>query len=90
MNVVFLAFLIMITAELVALGLHALQHRGQTQLGSLLQNGEKFFAHRGIGQVSSFSDKKIFGHLKKLSIGHNRYGTTGSRHLKMCSLYFLN
>ncbi len=71
-------------AELVALGLHALQHRGQDSTGIVTSNGEKFFAHRGIGQVSEvFSDKKIFGHLKgKLSIGHNRYGTTGESALK--------
>ena len=37
-----------------------------------------------MGQVSEvFSDKKVFSHLKgELSIGHNRYGTTGESALK--------
>ncbi len=71
-------------AELVALGLHALQHRGQDSTGIVTSDNINFFAHRGMGQVSEvFSDKKIFDHLKgNISIGHNRYGTTGESALK--------
>ena len=71
-------------AELVALGLHALQHRGQDSTGIVTSDNVNFFAHRGMGQVSDvFSDKKIFDHLKgNISIGHNRYGTTGESALK--------
>ena len=71
-------------AQLVALGLHALQHRGQDSTGVVTTDNINFFAHRGMGQVSEvFSDKKVFSHLKgELSIGHNRYGTTGESALK--------
>ena len=71
-------------SALTALGLHALQHRGQDSTGVVTSDKVNFFAHRGMGQVSEvFSDKKVFSHLKgDLSIGHNRYGTTGESALK--------
>ena len=72
------------SAELSALGLHALQHRGQDSTGIVTTDKIKFFAHRGMGQVSDvFSDNKVFNHLKgNIAIGHNRYGTTGESALK--------
>lgn len=72
------------SAELSALGLHALQHRGQDSTGIVTTDKVKFFAHRGMGHVSDvFSDNKIFNHLKgEMAIGHNRYGTTGESALK--------
>ena len=71
-------------ANLTALGLHALQHRGQDSAGIVTSNDRKFFAHRGMGQVSDvFSNKEIIPKLiGRLSIGHNRYGTTGESALK--------
>ncbi len=71
-------------ANLTALGLHALQHRGQDSAGIVTSNKEKFFAHRGMGQVSDvFSNKEIISKLEgSISIGHNRYGTTGESALK--------
>ena len=71
-------------SELTALGLHALQHRGQDATGIVTYENNNFFAHRGIGQVSEvFSDPKIIEKLKgDHSIGHNRYGTTGESALK--------
>ena len=71
-------------ASLTALGLHALQHRGQDSAGIVTSNKSKFFAHRGMGQVSEvFSDKSILSKLEgNVSIGHNRYGTTGESALK--------
>ncbi len=71
-------------ANLTALGLHALQHRGQDSAGIVTSNNHKFFAHRGMGQVSDvFSNKEIIPKLiGRLSIGHNRYGTTGESALK--------
>ncbi|MBF91497.1 MAG: amidophosphoribosyltransferase [Rickettsiales bacterium] len=71
-------------SELTALGLHALQHRGQDSAGIVSYEKSNFFAHRGIGQVSEvFSDANILRSLKgNFSIGHNRYGTTGESALK--------
>jgi len=71
-------------SELTALGLHALQHRGQDSTGIVTYENNNFFAHRGIGQVSKvFSDSNILKNLKgSFSIGHNRYGTTGESALK--------
>ena len=73
-------------AALTALGLHALQHRGQDSTGivSYCKNQSKFFGHRGIGQVSEvFGDSNIIKKLEGMSsIGHNRYGTTGETALK--------
>src|ERR1700760_2194535 len=64
---------------LVALGLHALQHRGQEAAGIVAYDGEPFHAHRGLGHVSeNFSSKDVIGRLKGHSaIGHVRYATTG-------------
>ena len=67
-------------AVLTALGLHALQHRGQEATGMVSFDGEHFRAGRGLGHVSeNFSAgseklKKLKGHS---AIGHNRYSTTG-------------
>ena len=66
-------------AALSALGLHALQHRGQEAAGIVAYDGEQFNAHRGMGLVSdNFSSKDIIGKLRGHSaIGHVRYATTG-------------
>jgi amidophosphoribosyltransferase len=64
---------------LAALGLHALQHRGQEAAGIVVYDGEQFHAHRGMGHVGeNFSSKEVIGKLKGHSaIGHVRYATTG-------------
>ncbi len=66
-------------AALTALGLHALQHRGQEAAGIVAYDGEQFSAQRGMGQVSdNFSSKEVIGRLRgHTSIGHVRYATTG-------------
>src|SRR5271169_1451537 len=66
-------------AALTALGLHALQHRGQEAGGVVAYDGEQFNAHRGMGLVSdNFSSKDVIGRLSGHSaIGHVRYATTG-------------
>ena len=66
-------------AALTALGLHALQHRGQEATGIVAYDGEQFNAHRGLGHVSdNFSSKEVIGRLRGNSaIGHVRYATTG-------------
>src|SRR5437764_9093720 len=66
-------------AALTALGLHALQHRGQESAGIVAYDGEQFSAHRGPGLVSdNFSSKEVIERLRgTAAIGHNRYATTG-------------
>ena len=65
---------------LTALGLHALQHRGQEATGMVSFDGEKFNSFKGIGHVGeNFSaGSKTLNDLKgHVAIGHNRYSTTG-------------
>src|ERR1700748_1331778 len=66
-------------AALAALGMHALQHRGQEAAGIVAYDGEQFNAHRGQGLVSdNFSSKEVIGRLLgSAAIGHVRYATTG-------------
>ncbi|MDA9193612.1 amidophosphoribosyltransferase [Alphaproteobacteria bacterium] len=64
-----------------ALGLHALQHRGQEAAGIVSFDGKTFFAHRGLGHVGenfgagSSHIANLVGHV---AIGHNRYSTSGN------------
>ena len=71
-------------AALTALGLHALQHRGQEAAGIVTTDGETFQAHRGRGQVAdNFSAPDVIGRLcGDRAIGHNRYATTGETSLR--------
>ena len=62
-----------------ALGLHALQHRGQQSSGIVSCDGEQFYSLRGPGQVSeTFGNEEAIERLQgTIAIGHNRYSTTG-------------
>ena len=66
-------------AALTALGLHALQHRGQEACGIVSFDQGHFHAHRGLGHVGdNFSSEAVIGALRGHgAIGHNRYATTG-------------
>jgi amidophosphoribosyltransferase len=67
-------------AEIVGLGLHALQHRGQESTGIVSCDplGE-FHSHKGLGLVSDVYDEASLARLSgTFAIGHNRYSTTGS------------
>jgi amidophosphoribosyltransferase len=67
-----------------ALGLHALQHRGQEAAGIVSCNEGTFYSHRALGLVGdNFSDAQVMSALTGQSaIGHNRYSTTGAPHLR--------
>jgi amidophosphoribosyltransferase len=71
-------------AALGALGLHALQHRGQEAAGMTSFDGKTFHSHRGMGHVSRvFRDEEVMGSLKgRAAIGHVRYSTTGGAGLR--------
>ena len=77
-------------SSLTALGLHALQHRGQEGCGIVSFDGKKFYAERRIGLVGdNFTKGKI---LEKLpghyAIGHNRYSTAGNNLIKNVQPFF--
>jgi amidophosphoribosyltransferase len=69
-----------------ALGLHALQHRGQEAAGIVSFDGRHFHAHRGLGHVGENFDagsaqmQALHGHV---AIGHNRYSTSGKTNALM-------
>jgi len=66
-------------ATLTALGLHALQHRGQEACGINTFDGKNFYSVKRRGLVGdNFTSKKIIDQLPgSAAIGHNRYSTTG-------------
>lgn len=71
-------------AAITALGLHALQHRGQEACGIASFDGEKFHTERHLGLVGdSFTgddpSERLPGHC---AIGHNRYSTAGKTVLR--------
>ncbi|NKB21872.1 MAG: amidophosphoribosyltransferase [Alphaproteobacteria bacterium] len=67
------------SAALTALGLHALQHRGQEAAGIVTYDGKQFHGHRAPGHVGDiFSSEAVMKRLPgHLAVGHNRYSTTG-------------
>ncbi|UPG72055.1 amidophosphoribosyltransferase [Roseomonas gilardii subsp. gilardii] len=72
-------------AALAALGLHALQHRGQEAAGIVtLAEGGQFHSHKGRGLVGdNFGDAKVMAALPgRAAIAHNRYATTGESALR--------
>ncbi len=66
-------------ATLAALGIHALQHRGQEAAGLTSYDGTRFHSERHLGLVSDqFSDAKTLDALPgNAVIGHTRYSTQG-------------
>ncbi len=66
-------------AAITALGLHALQHRGQEAAGICSYDGRNFHSERRMGLVGdNFSRPDVLARLKgRMAIGHDRYSTTG-------------
>lgn len=71
-------------SALSALGLHALQHRGQEAAGIVSFDGERFFAERHQGLVGdNFVEHEVIDKLKGgRAIGHVRYSTQGAPSLR--------
>jgi amidophosphoribosyltransferase len=71
-------------AALVALGLHALQHRGQEAAGITSWDGHQFHTHRAMGHVAGNFDRDdvIRGLQGTVACGHVRYSTTGETALR--------
>jgi len=77
-------------SALVALGLHALQHRGQEACGINSFDGKNFYLIKRRGLVGdNFTDPKIIEQLKgHTAIGHNRYSTTGAPLIRNIQPFF--
>jgi len=70
-------------AELTYYGLYALQHRGQESAGIVSCDGPQFWVHRGMGLVPQVFTGRILHDLAgSMAIGHTRYSTTGSSHIR--------
>lgn len=71
-------------AAATALGLHALQHRGQEAAGITSFDGAEFFTRRGLGHVAeNFSSQEAIAELPgTMAAGHVRYSTTGGAGLR--------
>ena len=71
-------------AALTALGLHALQHRGQEAAGIISFDGEQFHDHRALGLIGdNFNSENIIKQLRgSLAVGHTRYSTSGETVLR--------
>ena len=77
-------------STLAALGLHALQHRGQEGCGIVSFDGEKYHSEKRFGLVGdNFNKEKVLKKLPgKFAIGHNRYSTTGGAALRNIQPFF--
>ena len=77
-------------SALTALGLHALQHRGQEGCGIVTFDGEKYYSEKRFGLVGdNFNKEKVLKNLKgNYAIGHNRYSTTGENTLRNIQPFF--
>ena len=71
-------------AAITALGLHALQHRGQEAAGIVSFDGERFHSERRLGLVGdTFSDRRVMDRLPGMSaVCHVRYSSAGETLLR--------
>ena len=77
-------------SAMVALGLHALQHRGQEGCGIVSYDGKSYHSEKRQGLVGDhFTDQKILEKLPgNFAIGHNRYSTTGETSFRNIQPFF--
>ncbi len=78
------------SSALTALGLHALQHRGQEGCGIVSFDGKNFHSEKKQGLVGDhFTKIEVINKLPgKFAIGHNRYSTTGETSLRNIQPFF--
>ncbi len=77
-------------STLTALGLHALQHRGQEGCGIVSFDGKNYHSEKRFGLVGdNFNKEKVLNKLPgNYAIGHNRYSTTGATTLRNVQPFF--
>ena len=78
------------SSKLVALGLHALQHRGQEGCGIVSYDGKNYHSEKKQGLVGDhFTKSQVIENLPgSFAIGHNRYSTTGETSLRNIQPFF--
>jgi amidophosphoribosyltransferase len=71
-------------AAITALGMHALQHRGQEAAGIVAYDGKRFHSERRLGLVGdTFAKRDVIKSLPgSIAVGHVRYSTTGETILR--------
>ncbi len=76
--------------RLTFFGLYALQHRGQESAGIATSDGRMAYIHKGMGLVTQVFNEDNFSPLQgHLAIGHTRYSTTGTSHLRNVQPYLI-
>jgi len=77
-------------SALTALGLHALQHRGQEGCGIVTFDGDQYHSEKRFGLVGdNFNKEKVLKNLAgKYAVGHNRYSTSGGTTLRNIQPFF--
>ena len=77
-------------AALTALGLHALQHRGQEGCGIVTYDKKKFYSEKRLGLVGdNFTKASTLDKLPgNAAIGHNRYSTSGGDTIRNVQPFF--
>ena len=78
------------SSTLVALGLHALQHRGQEGCGIVSFDGKQYHSEKRYGLVGdNFNKEKVLKNLPgNYALGHNRYSTTGGTTIRNIQPFF--
>ncbi|OQA46808.1 MAG: Amidophosphoribosyltransferase precursor [Chloroflexi bacterium ADurb.Bin325] len=70
-------------ARMAFFALYALQHRGQESAGIATCDGHAAYIYKGMGLVAQVFDEENLRPLQgHLAIGHTRYSTTGSSHIR--------
>lgn len=77
-------------ARITFFALFALQHRGQESAGIATCDGRTAYVHKGMGLVTQVFNEQNLGPLEgHLAIGHTRYSTTGSSHVRNAQPYVI-
>jgi amidophosphoribosyltransferase len=77
-------------ARMTFFALFALQHRGQESTGIATSDGRAAYAHKSMGLVAQVFTEDNLRPLKgHLAIGHNRYSTSGSSHIRNAQPYLI-
>ncbi|XP_037818364.1 amidophosphoribosyltransferase [Lucilia sericata] len=81
-------------AQVICLGLVALQHRGQESAGMATSDGKsskKFNVHKGMGMINNlFNDDSIKRLRGNLGIGHTRYSTAAASEMVNCQPFVVH